>query len=244
MKGLALALASRRFTQHTAFPTPLQHLFSRRKRIHHISSSPLHTTQIMTKETTPPPTTTTTNEPTTTIHEPPSLPASPLAKRTKPNTDTTDTTTSSTMGSTSTPLPPLQVKKLTPTGRAPTRGSAFAAGYDMYSAKETVIPAKGKALVDTGIAIAVPEGTYGRIAPRSGLASKHFIDTGAGVIDADYRGEVKVLLFNHSDVDFEVKEGDRVAQLVLERIYTPEVVVVEELAESVRGAGGFGSTGV
>jgi dUTP pyrophosphatase len=113
----------------------------------------------------------------------------------------------------------------------------------MYSAKETVIPAKGKAMVDTGIAIAVPEGTYGRVAPRSGLASKHFIDTGAGVIDADYRGEVKVLLFNHSEVDFPVKEGDRIAQLVLERIYTPEVTVVEELEESVRGAGGFGSTG-
>ena len=73
---------------------------------------------------------------------------------------------------------------------------------------------------------------------------KNFIDTGAGVIDADYRGEVKVLLFNHSDVDFEVKVGDRIAQLVLERIYTPEVVEVESLDESVRGAGGFGSTGV
>ena len=85
--------------------------------------------------------------------------------------------------------------------------------------------------------------TDGRIAPRSGLASKHFIDTGAGVIDADYRGQVKVLLFNHNEADFEIKEGDRVAQLVLERIATPEVVEVEELAESVRGAGGFGSTG-
>ncbi len=73
---------------------------------------------------------------------------------------------------------------------------------------------------------------------------KHFIDTGAGVIDADYRGEVKVLLFNHSDVDFEVKVGDRIAQLVLERIYTPEVLEVENLEDSVRGAGGFGSTGV
>ena len=83
----------------------------------------------------------------------------------------------------------------------------------------------------------------GRIAPRSGLASKHMIDTGAGVIDADYRGQVKVLLFNHGEKDFEVKEGDRVAQLVLERIYTPEVVEVKELEESVRGAGGFGSTG-
>ncbi|KAL4797487.1 dUTPase-like protein [Aspergillus venezuelensis] len=145
--------------------------------------------------------------------------------------------------STASAMPALQVKKLTPTARAPTRGSAFAAGYDLYASKEITIPAKGKALVDTGLAIAVPEGTYGRVAPRSGLASKNFIDVGAGVIDADYRGEVKVLLFNFSETDFTVKEGDRVAQLVLERIFTPEVVVVEELAESVRGAGGFGSTG-
>lgn len=192
----------------------------------------------MTKETTPPPTTTE-----TTSREPPSLPASPLAKRTKPNTEESTMTNNTPVTSISQPLPPLLIKKLNDAGRAPTRGSAFAAGYDMYSAKETVIPAKGKALVDTGIAIAVPEGTYGRIAPRSGLAAKHFIDTGAGVIDADYRGEVKVLLFNHSDVDFSVNVGDRVAQLIVERIYTPEVLVVEELEESVRGAGGFGSTG-
>ena len=83
----------------------------------------------------------------------------------------------------------------------------------------------------------------GRVAPRSGLASKSFIDTGAGVIDSDYRGEVKVLLFNHAETEFEIKEGDRVAQLIIEQIYTPEVQVVDELEESVRGAGGFGSTG-
>ncbi|KAF5591797.1 dUTP pyrophosphatase [Fusarium subglutinans] len=139
--------------------------------------------------------------------------------------------------------PPLQIKKLSDKGRLPTRGSAFAAGYDIYAARDTTIPTRGKALVDTDISMAVPAGTYGRIAPRSGLASKHFIDTGAGVIDADYRGQVKVLLFNHNESDFEVKEGDRIAQLVLERIYTPEVVEVQELEESVRGAGGFGSTG-
>ncbi|OAA49393.1 DeoxyUTP pyrophosphatase, dUTPase subfamily [Metarhizium rileyi] len=139
--------------------------------------------------------------------------------------------------------PPLQVKKLSDKARLPTRGSAFAAGYDIYAAKDTIVPARGKVLVDTDISIAVPAGTYGRIAPRSGLASKHFIDTGAGVIDADYRGQVKVLLFNHAEADFEIKEGDRVAQLVIERIYTPEVVEVHELQESVRGAGGFGSTG-
>lgn len=138
---------------------------------------------------------------------------------------------------------PLQIKKLSEKGRLPTRGSAFAAGYDIYAARDTTIPARGKALVDTDISMAIPEGTYGRIAPRSGLASKNFIDTGAGVIDADYRGQVKVLLFNHAEADFEIKEGDRIAQLILERIYTPEVVEVQELAESVRGAGGFGSTG-
>ncbi|KAF5019577.1 hypothetical protein F66182_8408 [Fusarium sp. NRRL 66182] len=139
--------------------------------------------------------------------------------------------------------PALRIKKLSDKGRLPTRGSAFAAGYDIYAARDTTIPARGKALVDTDISMAVPVGTYGRIAPRSGLASKHFIDTGAGVIDADYRGQVKVLLFNHNESDFEVKEGDRIAQLILERIYTPEVAEVQELEESVRGAGGFGSTG-
>lgn len=84
----------------------------------------------------------------------------------------------------------------------------------------------------------------GRVAPRSGLAVKHSITTGAGVVDYDYRGEVKVVLFNLSEqADFEVRVGDRVAQLVLERIVTPEVVEVEELVGTERGAGGFGSTG-
>merc|ERR1712000_72593 len=139
--------------------------------------------------------------------------------------------------------PKLLVKKLSDKGRIPTRGSAHAAGYDLYAAKDTTVPGRGKVLVDTDISIACPAGTYGRVAPRSGLASKNFIDTGAGVIDADYRGQVKVLLFNHAETDFEIKEGDRIAQLIIERIYTPEVVEVQELEESVRGAGGFGSTG-
>ncbi|OAA73473.1 dUTP pyrophosphatase [Cordyceps fumosorosea ARSEF 2679] len=163
--------------------------------------------------------------------------SSPPAKRVK--TDETAAAAAATNMS----IPSLQVKKLSPAGRLPTRGSAFAAGYDLYASRATTIPARGKVLVDTDISIAVPSDTYGRIAPRSGLASKHFIDTGAGVIDADYRGPVKVLLFNHGEADYAIAEGDRVAQLVLERIVTPEVVEVQELQESVRGAGGFGSTG-
>ncbi|OAL22055.1 deoxyuridine 5'-triphosphate nucleotidohydrolase [Fonsecaea multimorphosa] len=153
------------------------------------------------------------------------------------------TTTTAVPKLSSTSQPPLLIKKLSADASTPTRGSAFAAGYDLYASRPTTIPQRGKALVSTDLSIATPEGTYGRIAPRSGLASKHFIDTGAGVIDADYRGEVKVLLFNHSEVDFQVNKGDRIAQLVLERIYTPEIVEVENLEESVRGAGGFGSTG-
>ena len=96
----------------------------------------------------------------------------------------------------------------------------------------------------TDLSIAIPKDTYARVAPRSGLAWKHFIDVGAGVVDYDYRGNVGVILFNHSDVDFEVKHGDRIVQLILERIATPEVLEVEDLDDTARGAGGFGSTGV
>lgn len=148
------------------------------------------------------------------------------------------------MGRTRQAAPALQVELIAGSaGKAPTRGSEFAAGYDLYSAEDKVIPARGRTVVKTGIKIAVPAGTYGRVAPRSGLAVKHGIDTGAGVIDADYRGEVGVVLFNLSDVDFEVKTHDRVAQLVLEQIVMPEVAVVQALDETVRGAGGYGSTG-
>ncbi|KIW14761.1 deoxyuridine 5'-triphosphate nucleotidohydrolase [Exophiala spinifera] len=176
-------------------------------------------------------------------HTAPSLPNSPLAKRVKTDHNNMASETPAVPKLSSTSQPPLLIKKLSADATTPTRGSAFAAGYDLYASKPITIPARGKALVSTDLSIATPEGTYGRVAPRSGLASKNFIDTGAGVIDADYRGEIKVLLFNHSEVDFEIKKGDRIAQLVLERIYTPEIVEVENLEESVRGAGGFGSTG-
>ncbi|PVF95741.1 deoxyuridine 5'-triphosphate nucleotidohydrolase [Serendipita vermifera] len=138
----------------------------------------------------------------------------------------------------------LLIKRLNENARLPTRGSALAAGYDLYAGEEKVVPAGGKALVNTGISLAVPVGTYGRVAPRSGLASKHMIATGAGVVDADYRGPLYVLLFNHSDQDFNIAIGDRIAQLILEKIETPPVLEVESLEETLRGAGGFGSTGV
>ncbi len=114
------------------------------------------------------------------------------------------------------------------------------------STTDLVIPAKGKGLVPTGLSMAIPIGNYGRIAPRSGLAAKNFIDVGAGVIDADYRGEVKVLLFNFSEQEFQIKAGDRVAQLIIEKYTRTEIEEVTEgdLDSTERGEGGFGSTGV
>ena len=140
----------------------------------------------------------------------------------------------------------LRIKKLSEHAVVPVRSSEHAAGYDLSAAYDSVVPARGKALIMTDLQMAIPLGHYGRVAPRSGLAWKFSIDTGAGVIDSDYRGNVGVLLFNYSDKDFEVKRGDRVAQLILERISLPPIQVVdndESLEETERGEGGFGSTG-
>ncbi|XP_014871000.1 deoxyuridine 5'-triphosphate nucleotidohydrolase, mitochondrial [Poecilia latipinna] len=137
----------------------------------------------------------------------------------------------------------LRFSKLSEHATTPTRGSAKAAGYDLYSAYDYSIGPLNKAIVKTDIQIAVPHGCYGRVAPRSGLAAKHFIDVGAGVVDEDYRGNVGVVLFNFGKETFEVKKGDRVAQLVCEKICYPDLVEEETLDETVRGAGGFGSTG-
>ncbi|XP_038557282.1 deoxyuridine 5'-triphosphate nucleotidohydrolase, mitochondrial isoform X2 [Micropterus salmoides] len=139
--------------------------------------------------------------------------------------------------------PVLRFAKLSEHATKPTRGSAKAAGYDLYSAYNYSIGPMDKAIVKTDIQIAVPHGCYGRVAPRSGLAAKNFIDVGAGVVDEDYRGNVGVVLFNFGKDTFEVKKGDRVAQLVCERICYPDLEEQQTLDETERGAGGFGSTG-
>ena len=143
-------------------------------------------------------------------------------------------------------FPKLRVKKLRPEASLPVKGSEQAAGYDLCASEEALVPARGKSLVGTGLAMAIPVGNYGRIAPRSGLAVKNFIDVGAGVVDSDYRGEVKVLLFNFGEVDFKIAKGDRVAQLIIEKYTRTEIedVLEGELDATERGEGGFGSTGV
>eukprot|EP00210_Caulerpa_lentillifera_P000824 g797.t1 len=138
----------------------------------------------------------------------------------------------------------LEVKLLSDQATIPVRKTGSAAGYDISSAYDYVVPSRGRILIETDLAVAIPPGCYGRLAPRSGLALEHGIAVGAGVIDGDYRGSLGVLLLNHSDTDFEVKKGDRIAQLVLQKVMTPKVEVVEELSETERGNKGFGSTGV
>ena len=138
----------------------------------------------------------------------------------------------------------LLVQILGQNGKVPIRGTEFAAGYDLYSAEEIILKAKTRQAVSTEIAILVPSGTYGRIAPRSGLALKHSIVIGAGVVDEDYRGPIKLILINHSKDDFVVKVGDRIAQLVLECIVTPDTEMVNSLTEFTGGDKGFGSTGI
>lgn len=116
-----------------------------------------------------------------------------------------------------------------------------------YSAYDYIVPARGKQLIKTDIQIELPKGCYGRIAARSGLAVNNFIDVGAGVIDEDYMGSIGILLFNHSsDVNFMVKRGDRIAQLICEKIFYPIITEVNSLQRmtTARGNDGFGSTGI
>ena len=117
------------------------------------------------------------------------------------------------------------------------------AGADLKASKACIVPARGKHLVSTGLSVALPDRHVGLIWPRSGLAVKHSIDCGAGVIDAKYRGEVKVLLFNHSDDDFTIEPGDRIAQLLIQKVESVNFTPVDNLEETARNQAGFGSTG-
>ncbi|ACF42284.1 dutpase [Rana grylio virus] len=138
----------------------------------------------------------------------------------------------------------LQYVKLSEHASGLIRGSAGAAGYDLAAAHPVVVPSFGRALVKTDLAVKMPPGLYGRVAPRSGLALKNFIDVGAGVVDPDYRGNLGVILFNFGCDPFRVKRGDRIAQLVLERYESPPILEVDSLDSTDRGDAGYGSTGV
>jgi len=127
--------------------------------------------------------------------------------------------------------------------KSPYYASSGAAGLDLISSENEWIPSHGWKLIKTGIKIELPFGTYGRIAPRSGLALRSELCIAAGVIDNDFRGEIQILIFNHSSVDFKISKGDRIAKMISEKCYQVEVQVVNSLSETKRGNQGFGSTG-
>ena len=137
----------------------------------------------------------------------------------------------------------LSFEKLDPKAVLPTRGSHSAAGLDLYSIEAFTLNPKERRLIRTGLAVAIPEGFYGRVAPRSGLATHKGIDVLAGVIDADYRGEIGCLLYNAGENAVDLPAQTKICQLIIEKIITPTAVWVDGLSNTSRGSGGFGSTG-
>ena len=144
----------------------------------------------------------------------------------------------------------IPVKLHPENAKVPTKGSPGAAGYDLYACQSYRLFDGAMGVIHTGVSMAIPPGWYGRVAPRSGLAFNHQIDVFAGVIDSDYRGEIMVLLKKHSTSELgylDIKTGDRIAQLIIEKCADANMTVVDDpagLDASTRGAEGFGSTGL
>jgi len=139
----------------------------------------------------------------------------------------------------------LDITLLHPDAIAPARTRSGDAGYDLRATERVSIPQEGRRLVGTGVAIALPEGVAGLVTPRSGLAIEHGLTllNAPGLIDPNYRGEIKVIVHNTSERRYTVEIGDRIAQLLLVPYWAPELEVVAELPASERGSSGFGSSG-
>jgi len=137
----------------------------------------------------------------------------------------------------------LKFKLNDPNATVPFYATKGAAGLDLCALHSYVLPPMDRILIRTGICIEIPKGYYGRIAPRSGLALKHFVDVGAGVIDEDFRGELQVLLFNFNKEALLINSGERVAQLIFEKYARVRLSKFDQLSITDRGNKGFGSTG-
>ena len=136
----------------------------------------------------------------------------------------------------------LRVKRLTSEARIPTKGSKKAAGHDLYAQEATTRPAKGQGIIGTGNAIGLPPSTSRRIALRSRLILKHSLAVNAGVIEGDYTREIKFVLVNLGNKEYEIHQADKIAQLILERISSDKAILVEKLETTERGTKGFGSS--
>lgn len=137
----------------------------------------------------------------------------------------------------------IQVKLLTENSKAPTRNTPTDAGLDLYASEEVLINGREWKAISAGISISIPDGYYARIAPRSGLAYKYGLDVFAGVVDSGYRGEIKVIIYNAGEKNYLINAGDKIAQLIIEKCYLWNTLIVDELNESSRGERGFGSSG-
>lgn len=138
----------------------------------------------------------------------------------------------------------LPIKRTDPAATLPTRAHPTDAGLDLHALHDVTLYASGRAIVPTGIAVAIPVGYVGMVCPRSGVATQGVtVNNAPGIVDSGYTGELKVILINHSRNPWHAKAGDRIAQLVILPIVTPGVVEVDELPGTQRGNNGFGSTG-
>ena len=139
----------------------------------------------------------------------------------------------------------VEFAKLSDEAKLPTQGSPQAAGWDLYALEETIVERRKSSMIKTGLAVAIPEGWEGQIRCRSSLGKKGMImPNGIGTIDSDYRGEIKAIIINHGRDKYTVKRGDRIAQIIFSPIARAKIKSVSKLSETIRGEGGFGSTGI
>jgi len=137
----------------------------------------------------------------------------------------------------------LRIKKLHEDAKLPVYANPGDAGMDLFSREDYILKAGERYTFKIGIVMEIPEGHYGSVRDKSGLASKFGLTTQAGVVDASYRGEIGIVLYNSSKEDYKINKGDKIAQMVIQPIINPEIEEISELSETRRGDGGFGSTG-
>lgn len=137
----------------------------------------------------------------------------------------------------------IEFIKLSKNANIPQKATVGSAGYDLFAAHDALVEPMNRAIISTDIQLAMSKNIMGRIAPRSGLAFFNFIDIGGGIIDSDYRGPIKIILYNFNTQSFHVKRGDKIAQLIFATLPNTELIEVKTQNKTKRGGGGFGSTG-
>lgn len=137
----------------------------------------------------------------------------------------------------------LKIKKLNSEAKVPQYSHPTDAGFDLFAVEDVLVSAGNRVKISTGLAMEIEEGYVGLVWDKSGLSTNYGLKTIAGVVDAGYRGEVMVAIWNTTEKDYEFKKGDKVAQMLIQSVFTPEVEEVDSLSETPRGDGGFGSTG-